>query len=321
MNRLMIVVPCFNEQEVFPLTAEKLTGVIKSLIEKGKISKDSGIMFVNDGSRDDTWRLIEEEYKRNPYVYGLSLSANSGHQNALIAGIESVKDMCDMTVSIDADLQDDITVIEQMVEKYICGCDVVYGVRSERKKDSAFKRITAQGFYKVMNLLGVKTVYNHADFRLLSRRAMEQLSLYKERNLFLRGVVADMGLKSDMVYYSRSERTAGTSKYPLKKMISFAIDGITSFSIKPITLIAVLGFIIVLCSIAAFIYILASYFFTDVSAGWSSLMVSIWFLGGVQLFSIGVVGQYVGKTYVETKQRPRYSIDKKLDRKNKNPEA
>lgn len=313
MNRLMIIVPCFNEEEVFSLCAERLTNVVKDLISKNKIAKNSGILFVNDGSRDLTWELIRAEHERNPYVYGLSLAANAGHQNALLAGIEKVGGICDMSVTIDADLQDDIEAIEKMVDKYIEGCDIVYGVRSDRATDSLFKRTTAQIFYKLMSFLGAKSVYNHADFRLLSRRAMQELMKYRERNMFLRGIVPNIGLKSDCVYYARSKRKAGKSKYPLKKMISFAIDGITSFSIKPITLIALLGFLIVLCSIAAFIYIVISYFFTDVSAGWSSLMVSIWFLGGVQLFSIGVVGQYVGKTYIESKQRPRYTIDEFLD--------
>lgn len=313
MHRLMIIVPCFNEREVLCDTADKLTCVVKDLISKQKVSENSGILFVNDGSRDNTWELIKAEHKRNPYVYGLSLTANAGHQNALIAGIDTIKNSFDMSITIDADLQDDISVIEQMVDKYIEGCDIVYGVRNERKKDSFFKRTTAQGFYKLMSFLGVKTVYNHADFRLLSKRAMQQLMLYKERNLFLRGIVSNMGFRSDSVYYARGERTAGESKYPLKKMISFALDGITSFSIKPITIIGVLGFIIMLLSLVAFAYILISYFFLKVSAGWSSLMVSIWFLGGVQLFSIGVVGEYVGKTYIEAKERPRYSIDEFLD--------
>ena len=309
----MIVVPCYNEQEVLPLTIPALCEFLSGMIEKGKVSKDSGIMLVNDGSRDSTWDIIRENYEKNPLIYGLNLAANVGHQNALLAGLETAADMCDISISIDADLQDDISVMEEMIDKYVAGCDIVYGVRSDRKKDSFFKRTTAQGFYKFMSLLGVKTVYNHADYRLMSSRAMKQLSNYKERNLFLRGIVPQLGYKTDCVYYSRGERAAGESKYPLRKMLSFAWNGISSFSAKPIRLVALLGFIIVLCSIAAFVYILVSYFAGQVEAGWSSLMASIWFLGGVQLFAIGLVGEYVGKTYIESKERPRYNIESLLD--------
>lgn len=313
MKRLMIVVPCFNEEEAFPTTVKELTAVIESLIRKEKISADSGILFVNDGSRDRTWELISKAFKSNKYVYGLNLAGNVGHQNALLAGLNTVKDICDISVSIDADLQDDIGVIEEMIDKYYEGADIVYGVRSERKTDSFFKRFTAQSFYKFMSATGVKTVYNHADFRLMSARSMQALSEYKERNLFLRSIVPMLGYKTDCVYYSRKPRTAGESKYPFKKMLSFALDGITSFSIKPITLVAVFGAIIILCSVIAFIYTLISYFLGHTAPGWSSLMISIWFLGGVQLFSIGIVGQYVGKTYIESKERPRYNIEEFLD--------
>lgn len=313
MKRLMIVVPCFNEEEVFPSTVKQLTALIESLIQKEKISDDSGILFVNDGSRDRTRELISAAYKSNKYVYGLNLAGNVGHQNALLAGLNTVKDICDISVSIDADLQDDIGVIEEMIDKYYDGADIVYGVRSERKTDSFFKRFTAQSFYKFMSATGVKTIYNHADFRLMSARAMQALSEYKERNLFLRSIVPMLGYRTDCVYYSRKPRTAGESKYPFKKMLSFALDGITSFSIKPITLVAVFGAIIILCSVIAFIYTLISYFLGHTVPGWSSLMISIWFLGGVQLFSIGIVGQYVGKTYIESKERPRYNIEEFLD--------
>ncbi len=314
MNRLMIVVPCYNEQEVFHTTAHKLTEVIKVLISKGKIAENSGILFVNDGSRDNTWELIRHEHEVNPYVLGLCLAGNVGHQNALLAGLEAASDISDITVSIDADLQDDTDAIEKMVDLYISGADIVYGVRSERKSDTFFKRTTAQMFYKFIKILGVRSVYNHADFRLMSKRAVKALLGFKERNLFLRGIVPSIGFKSECVYYERRERQAGESKYPLKKMISFALDGITSFSVKPITFITILGFIIVLLSLIALIYILISYFFGDVAAGWSSLMVSIWFIGGVQLLSIGVVGQYVGKTYIESKERPRYVVKEFLDK-------
>lgn len=313
MKRLMIVVPCFNEEKVFPSSAERLIAVIENLINKEKISADSGILFVNDGSRDRTWELISKAFKASKYVYGLNLAGNVGHQNALLAGLNTVKDICDLSVSIDADLQDDVGVIEEMIDKYYAGADIVYGVRSERKTDSFFKRFTAQSFYKFMSAMGVKSVYNHADFRLMSARAMQELSLYKERNLFLRGIVPLLGYKTDCVYYSRKPRTAGESKYPLKKMLSFALDGITSFSIKPITMVALLGAIIIACTVIAFIYTLISYFLGHTVPGWSSLMISIWFLGGVQLFSIGIVGQYVGKTYIESKERPRYNIEEFLD--------
>ena len=313
MKRLMIVVPCFNEEEVFPTSTKELIAVVENLIEIGKISADSGILFVNDGSRDRTWELISKAHKESKYIYGLNLAGNVGHQNALLAGLNTVKDFCDISISIDADLQDDVGVIEEMIDKYYAGADIVYGVRSERKADSFFKRFTAQSFYKFMSAMGVKSVHNHADFRLMSARAMQALSLYKERNLFLRGIVPQIGYKTDCVYYSRKPRTAGESKYPLKKMLSFAFDGITSFSIKPIKMVTALGAVIIACSLIAFIYTLISYFMGHTVPGWSSLMISIWFLGGVQLFSIGIVGQYIGKTYIESKERPQYIIEEFLN--------
>lgn len=290
-----------------------MAGVIKNLIKKSKIASNSGILFVNDGSKDKTWEIIQNEYVRNPYVYGLGLAGNVGHQNALFAGLQTAAEICDFSISIDADLQDDIEVIEQMVDEYLSGADIVYGVRSERKTDTFFKRFTAQLFYRIMEMMGVKTVYNHADFRLMSARAMKQLGQYKERNLFLRGMVPLIGYKTATVTYARKERLAGESKYPLKKMLSFAWDGITSFSIKPISMIMAFGGVIVACSMIAFIYTLVSYFMGHFSPGWSSLMISIWFLGGVQLLFIGVVGQYVGKTYIESKERPRYNVEKFLN--------
>lgn len=246
-------------------------------------------------------------------MYGLGLAGNVGHQNALFAGLQTATEICDVSISIDADLQDDIGVIEEMIDEYLAGADIVYGVRSERKTDTFFKRFTAQSFYRVMEQMGVKTVYNHADFRLMSARAMKQLGQYKERNLFLRGMVPLIGYKTATVTYARKERLAGESKYPLKKMLSFAWDGITSFSIKPISMIMAFGGFIVACSVLAFIYTLVSYFMGHVSPGWSSLMISIWFLGGVQLLFIGVVGQYVGKTYIESKERPRYNVEEFLN--------
>ena len=290
-----------------------MAGVIKNLIKKSKIASNSGILFVNDGSKDKTWEIIQNEYAKNPYVYGLGLAGNVGHQNALFAGLQTAVEICDFSISIDADLQDDIEVIEQMVDEYLSGADIVYGVRSERKTDTFFKRFTAQSFYRIMEMMGVKTVYNHADFRLMSARAMKQLGQYKERNLFLRGMVPLIGYKTATVTYARKERLAGESKYPLKKMLSFAWDGITSFSIKPISMIMAFGGVIVACSVIAFIYTLVSYFMGHVSPGWSSLMISIWFLGGVQLLFIGVVAQYVGKTYIESKERPRYNVEKFLN--------
>ncbi len=306
---LYIVVPCYNECEVFPSTVSELTDLLKNMISDNKISDKSRILFVDDGSRDNTWELISNEFKINNFVCGLKLAGNVGHQNALFAGLMAAKDNCDITVSIDADLQDDTNSIIEMVDKYYKGFDIVYGVRSSRKKDTFFKRTTAQGFYKFMNKMGVKTVYNHADFRLMSSRAVEQLSNYSERNMFLRGIVPLIGYKTDCVYYERKERLAGESKYPFKKMVSFAFDGITSFSIKPITFIFTLGLIIILCSLIAAIYVLIAYFCGKTAPGWTSLMLSIWFIGGVQLVSVGLIGQYIGKIYVESKHRPRYNTE------------
>ena len=314
MDKLGIVVPCYNEEEVLEIASKALREVLTDLISKQKIAEDSFILFVNDGSKDRTWELIEEEHKKYPVsVLGLKLAGNVGHQFALTAGLITAKDMCDVTVSIDADLQDDVNVIEEMIDKFHAGNDIVYGVRKERKTDTFFKRVTAQGFYKVMSLMGVKTIYNHADFRLMSRRAVEQFSKYKETNLFLRGMMPLIGYQTDCVYYDRLERVAGESKYPLKKMLALAFNGISSFSVKPITMVTVLGVLILIASLCAAVYALISYFMGHVVPGWTSLILSIWFLGGVQLLSIGLVGQYIGKIYMEVKQRPRYNIEKVLD--------
>lgn len=313
MEKLAIVVPCYNEEEVLKIASQALREVLEDLVRKEKISKDSFILFVNDGSKDRTWELIEEEHAAFPaQVFGVKLAGNVGHQFALTAGLLTAKDMSDVTVSIDADLQDDVTVIEEMIDKFHAGCDIVYGVRKERKTDTFFKRTTAQGFYKLMELMGVKTVYNHADFRLMSKRAVEQFSKYKETNLFLRGMVPLIGYQADCVYYDRKERVAGESKYPLKKMLALAFNGISSFSVKPISLILSLGLFIIFVSILAAIYALISYFTGHVVAGWTSLILSIWFLGGLQLLAIGLVGQYIGKIYIEVKERPRYNIEKVL---------
>jgi len=306
-GRLAIVVPCYNEEEMLSISSNTLIGVLDDLISKNKIDENSFILFVDDGSKDATWNLISEEHQKHPKtVMGLKLAGNVGHQFALTAGLMKAKDIADVTVSIDADLQDDISVIEQMIDKYHEGCQIVYGVRSERKTDTFFKRTTAQSFYKIMAKMGVKTVYNHADFRLMSKLALEEFSKYNESNLFLRGMMPLIGYKTDSVYYERKERVAGYSKYPLKKMIALAFDGISSFSVKPISLITGAGALIIVCCILAAIYALVSYFTGHVTAGWTSLILSIWFIGGVQLLSIGLIGQYIGKIYIEVKHRPRY---------------
>lgn len=315
MDRLALVVPCYNEEAVIKISSEALRGVLKDLIEKQKIAQDSFVLFVDDGSKDRTWELIEEEHRLYGNVKGLKLAGNVGHQFALTAGLLTAKDCSDVTVSIDADLQDDVTVIEEMVDKFHAGNDIVYGVRKDRSSDTFFKRFTAQSFYKLMAMMGVKTVYNHADFRLMSRRAVEQFSKYKETNLFLRGMMPLIGYRTDCVYYERKERVAGESKYPLKKMLALAFNGISSFSVKPISLITTLGIAIIVLSFFAAVYALVSYFTGRVTAGWTSLILSIWFLGGVQLVSIGLIGQYIGKIYIEVKQRPRYNIETFLDEK------
>jgi len=309
MDRLALVVPCYNEEEVLEISSKALREVLEDLIKKEKISADSYVLFVDDGSKDKTWELIQQEHDKYESIKGLKLAANVGHQFALTAGLISVKGMCDVTVSIDADLQDDVNVIEEMIDKFHAGNDIVYGVRNDRSSDSFFKRTTAQGFYKVMAAMGVKTVYNHADFRLMSKRAVEQFSKYKETNLFLRGMMPLIGYQSDCVYYERKERVAGESKYPLKKMLALAFNGISSFSIKPISLITTAGAVIICLCILAAVYALISYCTGHVVEGWTSLILSIWFLGGVQLLSIGLIGQYIGKIYIEVKQRPRYNVE------------
>lgn len=318
MDKLAIVVPCYNEEDVFKITSQTLREVLDDLVKKNKIARNSFILFVNDGSQDRTWELIEEEHTAYPdQVCGIKLAANVGHQFALTAGLLTAMDMCDITVSIDADLQDDVSVIEEMIDKFHNGCDIVYGVRRERKTDTFFKRSTAQAFYKLMNLMGVKIIYNHADFRLMSKRAVKEFSKYKETNLFLRGIMPLIGCQTDTVYYNRKERAAGESKYPFKKMLALAFNGISSFSIRPISLILSVGLFIILISILAAVYALVSYFTGHVVPGWTSLILSIWFLGGLQLLSIGLVGQYIGKIYMEVKERPRYNIEKVLTQEDK----
>lgn len=313
MDRLGIVVPCYNEEEVLEISSKALREILDDLVDKNKISPDSFVLFVNDGSRDKTWELICKEHKEHKQIKGVNLAKNVGHQYALTAGLLTAKDMCDVTVSIDADLQDDTTVIEEMIDKYHEGCDLVFGVRNSRKKDTFFKRTTAQGYYKFMESMGVKTIYNHADFRLMSKRSLEAFSEYKETNLYLRGIMPLLGYKTDCVFYERKERVAGESKYPLKKMIALAFEGISSFSTKPIDMIAYIGFGIVFLSLFAAVYAFVSYFVGNVEAGWTSLILSIWFIGGVQLLSIGLIGKYIGKIYTEVKHRPRYNIESVLD--------
>jgi glycosyltransferase involved in cell wall biosynthesis len=305
---LYLVIPCYNEEEVLHETAKRLLKKITTMIDNKLISKDSKILFVNDGSKDKTWNIIEELYSQNNIFSGVNLSRNKGHQNALLAGLMTAKEFADMTISLDADLQDDVDVIDKFVEQYYEGSDIVYGVRSSRETDTFFKRTTALAFYKLMAKLGVDSIHNHADYRLMSKRALEGLSQFKEVNLFLRGIVPLIGYKSSIVEYERHERFAGESKYPLKKMLAFALDGITSLSIKPIRIITALGFFIVLFSFVALIYTFAVKFFGETVPGWTSLALSIWFIGGIQLLSLGVIGEYIGKMYNETKQRPRFII-------------
>ena len=309
---LYLVVPCYNEQEVLPETSKRLKEKMESLMERNLISRDSRIMFVNDGSKDRTWSMIEELHEQDPIFAGVKLSRNRGHQNALLGGLMTAKEYADMTISLDADLQDDIDVIDQMVEKYYDGCEIVYGVRSARTTDTFFKRFTAERFYHMISMMGGEIVFNHADYRLMSKRALNELANYKEVNLFLRGIVPMIGFKTDVVTYERHERLAGESKYPLKKMLALAVDGITSLSIKPIRFIVFLGFMIFMCSILMLIYSLVQHFLGNTSIGWTSLIVSIWAIGGLQLLAIGVIGEYIGKIYLETKERPRYIIEKVL---------
>lgn len=311
---LYIVVPCYNEEAVLHETSKRLKEKMTALINDKKISYKSRVLFVDDGSKDKTWEIIEELHGSDDLFSGLKLSRNKGHQNALLAGLMTAKELADISISMDADLQDDINVVDQFVDKYHDGCDIVYGVRSSRKTDTAFKRGTASMFYKFMRLLGVDIIDNHADYRLISKRALEALSQFKEVNLFLRGIVKQIGFKSDIVYYERSERFAGESKYPLKKMLAFAFDGITSFSVKPIRLVTVVGFLVFLISIGMIIYTIVQTCLGNTEAGWSSLMCSIWFLSGLQIMALGIVGEYIGKIYTEVKARPKYIIDKFINK-------
>lgn len=314
-----LVIPCYNEEEVLPETVKRLTEKMARMRESGLISERSKMLFVDDGSKDRTWELISAFHEENPQVDGLKLAHNRGHQNALLAGLMTAKDRADCAISMDADLQDDVEVLDQFVGKFTEGCDVVYGVRNRRDTDSFFKRATAEGFYKFMKLMGADVVFNHADYRLMSKRALEGLSEYKEVNLFLRGLVPLIGYRSDYVYYDRHERFAGESKYPLKKMISFAIDGITSFSVKPLKLISNLGIFISILSVLGLLYALISHFIGWTVPGWTAIICSIFLLGGLQMLCLGVVGEYIGKIYSEVKARPRFRIETDLhDEEEKN---
>jgi glycosyltransferase involved in cell wall biosynthesis len=309
---LTIVVPCYNEEEVLSETIAALSAVLDQLTEEGLISPQSGLLFVDDGSRDSTWQQLEQHQKVNPYVSALKLARNAGHQNALLAGLMKAKERSDCVISIDADLQDDVRAIREFVLKYREGCDIVYGVRQSRQTDTWFKRTTAHCFYKWMVKMGVELEYNHADFRLMSRRALEHLERFQEVNLFLRGLVPLLGFPSARVYYDRKERMAGESKYPLKKMIAFALDGITSFSVTPIRFVTLSGILLFLLSLVAGCYTLVSKWFGTAVSGWSSLMLSLWFIGGIQLLALGLIGEYIGKIYREVKRRPLYIVEKEL---------
>ncbi|MCR1839479.1 glycosyltransferase family 2 protein [Murimonas intestini] len=313
MKTIWLVIPCYNEEEVLPETAKRLLEIHQKLVNTNKITPQSKICMVNDGSKDKTWSIISKLHNENNIFSGINLSRNRGHQNALLAGLMTAKEYADAVISLDADLQDDINVIEKFVDCFNNGYDIVYGVRSSRKTDTFFKRFTAEGFYKVMKVLGVDVVFNHADYRLMSKRALEGLSEFKEVNLFLRGIVPQIGYPSTIVEYERHERFAGESKYPLKKMLSFAFDGITSFSVKPMKIIINIGIAVFFVSIIMLLYALISKILGFAVSGWTSLIGSIWMIGGIQLLSLGIVGEYVGKIYSESKQRPRYIIQELLN--------
>lgn len=315
METIWLVVPCYNEKEVLPETSKQLKSIMQDLMQKGKIGTESKVAFVNDGSKDTTWNVISQLHEEDSLFVGINLAHNRGHQNALFAGLMTAKEYADAAISLDADLQDDVAAIEQFIDKFLEGKDIVYGVRSTRQTDTRFKRGTAHAFYKLMNVMGADTLEDHADYRLMSKRALEALSEYDEVNLFLRGIVPMIGFETDVVYYQRHERFAGESKYPLKKMLGFAIEGITSFSIKPIRLITGLGVFLFSISILLLIYFLILWLMGHTVAGWTTIVISVWGIGGLQLLALGVIGEYVGKTYLEVKHRPRYQIERVLYRK------
>lgn len=308
---LYIIIPCYNEQTVLPITAPQFLAELTSMQQQGLISEDSRIMFVNDGSKDATWDIIERLASENEAFIGISQSRNRGHQNAVLAGLMEAKDKCDITISIDCDGQDDIHAMEEMVRSYLDGCEVVYGVRSSRQTDTVFKRATAQGFYKLLNAMGAEVVYNHADYRLISAKVLKEFANFKETNLFLRGMIPLVGFKSCSVYYERAERVAGESHYPLRKMLALAIDGITSLSVKPLRIITGLGLIVSVVSFIGVVWAVCSRLFGSTVDGWSSMLAAICFIGGIQLVCLGVLGEYIGKIYMEVKARPRYIISKR----------
>lgn len=316
MNTIWLVIPCYNEKEVLPETSKQLRVIMEDLMKRGKIGSDSKIAFVNDGSKDTTWNIISQLHDENPLFVGINLAHNRGHQNALFAGLMTAKDYADAAISLDADLQDDVAAIEQFIDKFLEGKDIVYGVRSTRETDTVFKRGTAHAFYKLMNMMGADTLEDHADYRLMSRRALEALAEYEEVNLFLGGIVPMIGFETDVVYYKRNERFAGESKYPLKKMLSFAVEGVTSFSVKPIGMITALGFFLFSISVLLLVYFLVIWFMGYTVAGWTTIVISVWGIGGLQLLALGVIGEYIGKTYMEVKHRPRYTIESVLYKEN-----
>lgn len=313
-NTLYIVIPCYNEEEMLPITYKALKSKMESLIKSKKISKESKVVFVNDGSKDKTWDIIVDLHKKDKMINGINLSRNKGHQNALLAGLLTIKNECDIAISMDADLQDDINAIDKFIDEYNHGSEIVYGVRNSRKKDSWFKRVTAEGFYKFMKSMGVEIVFNHADYRLMSKRILNDLESFKEVNLFLRGIFPLIGYRTSIVEYERKERVAGKSKYPLKKMLSFAFEGITSFSVKPLSLVLNLGLTIMVISIIIMIYSLIVKLLGHTVAGWTFIVISIWFLGGLQMLALGIVGKYIGKIYSEVKARPRFIIQEYLNK-------
>ena len=313
VDKLYIVIPCYNEEVVLYETKCRLKEKMIDMIKKNMISNSSRIVFCDDGSNDRTWSIIKETHEEDPMILGIKLSRNRGHQNTLLGGLLTVKDACDMVISMDADLQDDIEVIDQFIECYYAGCEIVYGVRSSRKTDTFFKKFTAESFYKFMNKMGVEIIYNHADYRLMSKKALNELSRFKEVNLFLRGIIPMIGFKTECVTYERKPRFAGKSKYPLKKMLGFALDGITSLSIKPIRFITSLGFILFGISIALLIHFISGYIMGRTIEGWATLVISIWGIGGLQLLAIGIIGEYIGKIYLEIKERPRFIVEEYLN--------
>ena len=315
MKTIWLVIPCYNEKEVLPETSKRLKSIMEDLIQKQKITAESRVAFVNDGSKDTTWNIISQLHEEDPLFVGINLAHNRGHQNALFAGLMTAKEYADAAISLDADLQDDVAAIEKFIDKFMEGKDIVYGVRSTRATDTKFKRGTAHAFYKLMNAMGADTLEDHADYRLMSKRALEALSEYEEVNLFLRGIVPMIGFETDVVYYERHERFAGESTDPLKKMLAFAREGITSFSIKPIRMITALGCVLFSVSILLLIYFFVTWLIGHTVAGWTTIVISLWGIGGLQLLALGVIGEYVGKTYLEVKHRPRYHIEQVLYKK------